>query len=82
MHGLAGDQQRIGGVRPGSGCFTDLNCTNGNFCPNPDAQIGMHRCEARKMEGASCGLANECLSLTCTAGKCAPATKQSAYCLK
>jgi len=70
-----------GGV--GSTCFSDFNCTNGNYCPNPMLQVNTNiKCLARKADGTGCVESNECLSLTCVAGKCAPATTQSAYCLE
>jgi hypothetical protein len=67
----------------GASCFSDFNCTNGNYCPNPDFQVNTNfKCLARKADGTSCGEANECLSLTCVGGTCAAATTQSAYCLQ
>jgi hypothetical protein len=66
----------------GANCFSDFNCTDGNYCPNPDLKINMTQCLARKADGAACVESNECLSLTCVGGSCAPATKQSAYCLQ
>lgn len=66
----------------GSNCFTDLNCTDGHWCPNPEFKIGMAQCVSRKADGMNCAAGNECLSLTCTTGKCAAPTKQSAYCLQ
>jgi hypothetical protein len=65
----------------GAKCFTDLNCQNGFYCPNPDLQINMTNCLARKELGGSCAQDNECVSLTCIAGTCAAPTTQSAYCL-
>jgi hypothetical protein len=70
-----------GGV--GATCFSDFNCTNGNYCPNPNLQVNTNnKCLARKADGTGCVESNECLSLTCTGGTCAPATTQSAYCLE
>jgi hypothetical protein len=66
----------------GANCFSDFNCTSGNYCPNPDLKINMTRCLARKADGAACVESNECLSLTCVGGSCAAATTQSAYCLE
>jgi len=67
----------------GANCFSDFNCTDGNYCPNPGGtKINMTTCLARKADGSACVEANECLSLTCTGGSCAPATTQSAYCLE
>jgi hypothetical protein len=66
----------------GAKCFTDLNCQNGFYCPNPDLQINMTNCLARKALGGSCAQDNECVSLTCIAGTCAAPTTQSAYCLQ
>lgn len=66
----------------GAKCFTDLNCQNGFYCPNPDLQINMTNCLARKELGGSCAQDNECVSLTCIAGTCAAPTTQSAYCLQ
>ena len=65
----------------GGACFTDVNCVDGLFCPNPDFNIEGATCTARKAVGASCSLPNECESLFCKGGKCVEATKQAAYCL-
>ena len=43
----------------GGACFTDVNCQDGLYCPNPNADFGA-TCAARKAEGASCSLPNEC----------------------
>jgi hypothetical protein len=66
----------------GASCFTDFNCTDGHYCPNPDFKINMTQCLPRKPDGMGCAAANECVSLTCVGGNCAPATTQSAYCLE
>lgn len=66
----------------GANCFTDLNCLDGLYCPNPDLKIAMTQCLARKANGSPCQLGNECTSLTCTGGVCADPTAQSAYCLE
>jgi hypothetical protein len=65
----------------GANCFTDMNCQDGLYCPNPDLRINMFKCLARKPDGMSCQEANECTSLTCLGGTCAAPTTQSAYCL-
>jgi len=68
-----------GGV--GSACFTDVNCQDGLYCPNPDLKIGSFNCEARQPLGASCVWGNECESLFCEAGACVEASQRLAYCL-
>jgi len=66
----------------GSPCFTDVNCHDGLFCPNPDLEIGKSDCEERKPVGASCEWGNECESLFCEAGACVEPSQRNAYCLK
>jgi len=70
-------------ARAGAGgpCFTDVNCLDDLYCPNPDFEIGMASCTARKAIGAACELPNECESLFCKGGQCTEATSQAAYCL-
>ena len=62
-------------------CFTDVNCQEGLYCPNPNLEIGTKKCTARKAPGASCMLPNECASLYCKGGMCVEATVEAAYCL-
>lgn len=66
----------------GTACFTDVNCVDGNYCPNPDLKIGMFKCEARKPIGGPCTWGNECESLFCDAGACVEPSQRVAYCLK
>jgi hypothetical protein len=69
---------------PGSTCFSDVNCTDGNYCPNPRLDLPSSsgpRCLARKAAGQACTEANECLSLTCRGRLCVTATAQTAFCL-
>lgn len=68
-----------GGV--GQPCFTDLNCQEGLMCPNPNLSFGEVACAPRKPAGSPCQLANECESIACKGGVCAPVDAQSAYCL-
>ncbi len=65
----------------GGACFTDINCQDGLYCPNPDAGFSA-TCAARKAEGAGCGLPKECASLFCKGGKCVAQEQQAAYCLR
>lgn len=65
----------------GGPCFTDVNCKDGLYCPNPDFEIGMTSCAARKPVDAACSLPNECETLFCKGGKCVAETDQAAYCL-
>lgn len=65
----------------GAPCFTDVNCIDGLYCPNPDLAIGSFRCEPRKPLGAGCAWGNECESLFCENGACVEATQRNAYCL-
>ncbi len=65
----------------GGDCFSDVNCMDGLFCDNPSFDIGGSTCGARKMEGASCQLPNECASLFCKGGKCVAPSVDAAYCL-
>jgi hypothetical protein len=73
---------QCGNRAPAAGpCFTDVNCQDGLFCPNPRLDIAGARCEARKAAGAACTLGNECASFACVDRVCATATDQTAYCL-
>lgn len=65
----------------GGSCFTDVNCQDDLYCPNPDFEIATATCTARKAIGAQCELPNECESLFCKGGQCVEATTQAAYCL-
>lgn len=65
----------------GGHCFTDVNCTPGLFCDNPDFNLAGSDCAERKEIGTPCGLPNECKSLFCKGGQCVEATAQTAYCL-
>lgn len=66
----------------GAQCFTDVNCVDGMYCPNPELKIGQFKCEPRKPLGAGCTWGNECESLFCDAGACVPPSQRVAYCLK
>lgn len=66
----------------GATCFTDVNCVDGLYCPNPDLEIGKTKCEARKPVGGQCEWGNECESLFCEAGACVEPSQRNAYCLK
>jgi hypothetical protein len=65
-----------------SRCFSDLNCTAGLFCNNPDLKPAGSTCMQRKAVGSPCTALNECESLLCAGGQCIAADKQGAYCLK
>lgn len=65
----------------GGSCFTDVNCLDDLYCPNPDFEIAMATCTPRKAIGATCELPNECESLFCKGGQCVEASSQAAYCL-
>jgi hypothetical protein len=65
----------------GGPCFTDLNCVDGLFCDNPNLSLTGSKCTARKADGQGCKAANECATLACKGGSCAPVGQQSAYCL-
>lgn len=68
----------------GAACLTDLNCQAGLYCPNPELQsggFGLGTCAGRLPVAAPCGAGNECASLYCVGGACAPAETQAAYCL-
>jgi hypothetical protein len=65
----------------GSPCFTDVNCTDGLYCDNPDLNIAGSTCKARKAAGETCKLANECASIGCADGKCLEKSVTTAYCL-
>jgi hypothetical protein len=69
---------RRGGA--GSACFTDINCTPGFFCDNPDLNIAGSNCMPRKADDAACRAGNECTSLFCIGGKCVPPSASGAYC--
>jgi hypothetical protein len=64
----------------GSPCFTDLNCVDGFFCPNPGPDLAGASCIVRNADGASCAAGNECASLFCIAGRCVPPNVDGAYC--
>ena len=66
----------------GGGCFSDINCTDGLYCDNPNAVLAGSACKQRKAAGADCSLPNECESLMCKKDKCVPADRQAAYCLR
>jgi hypothetical protein len=63
-------------------CFTDVNCVDGFYCPNPDLKIGQFKCAPRKPVGDQCVWGNECESLFCEAGTCVPESQRNAYCLQ
>jgi hypothetical protein len=65
----------------GASCFTDVNCTDGLYCPNPNATIGTAKCTTRKASGETCTAPNECATLYCKGGKCVDASAEAAYCL-
>lgn len=68
----------------GTTCFTDLNCHEGLYCPNPaltSGGFGTGKCAARKPISGSCRQANECASLFCKGGLCVEPTVDAAYCL-
>jgi len=65
----------------GSPCFTDVNCLDGMFCPNPELKIGSFECQQRKPIGGPCTWGNECESLFCDAGACVEPSQRVAYCL-
>lgn len=65
----------------GASCFTDVNCKDGLYCPNPNAEIGTKKCTARKAVGEACTIASECETLYCKGGKCVDASAEAAYCL-
>ena len=65
----------------GASCFTDVNCEEGLYCPNPNSDIGTKMCSERKPKDSDCVMPNECESLYCQGGSCVAATAQSAYCL-
>ncbi len=63
-------------------CFTDVNCTDGLYCNNPDLKVGNFKCAARKAAGTPCVNPNECASLFCKKGVCVEKGVQAAYCLQ
>lgn len=65
----------------GGDCFTDLNCQDGDYCPNAKLEFGKAKCAPRKAEGMPCAAGNECTSLSCKGGACVKANAQTAYCL-
>jgi hypothetical protein len=65
----------------GGRCFSDVNCQDGLYCPNPELALAGGNCAARKAIGAACAQANECQSWFCISGSCAEPNVQSAYCL-
>jgi hypothetical protein len=70
-------------MRAGSGsrCFSDVNCSAGLYCDNPDLTVNLtSKCMTRKAVGASCKTTNECETLLCKAGKCVDKNQQNAYC--
>lgn len=66
----------------GTACFTDINCLDGLYCPNPEFDPAGANCVQRKTDGASCSADNECESLFCVNRSCVAATKDVAYCPK
>lgn len=65
-------------------CLTDLNCQDGLYCPNPALAAGTPgrgKCAPRLADGSPCGAGNECTSLYCINGSCAPPSQEAAYCL-
>lgn len=64
----------------GSPCFTDFNCFDGFFCPNPNLDLAGANCAARKADDAGCAAGNECASLFCGGGRCVPPSVEGAYC--
>jgi hypothetical protein len=66
----------------GGHCFSDLNCTDGLFCDNPNFDVAGSTCMMRKSPGTTCALGNECQSLYCVSGKCGASEKEAAYCYK
>jgi hypothetical protein len=64
----------------GSRCYSDLNCTQGLYCNNPKLRISGDTCHARKADGSSCELFNECESLYCRGGKCVPPDMHTSFC--
>jgi hypothetical protein len=62
----------------GSRCLTDLNCTDGLYCPT--GMIGATG-TPRKPDGQPCASTNECGSLLCEGGACVAANQQTAYCV-
>ncbi|HEX7672350.1 MAG TPA: hypothetical protein VF395_22300 [Polyangiaceae bacterium] len=66
----------------GSKCFADTNCNDGLYCDNPNFLITGSTCKPRKADGAACKLLDECASLLCKHGTCAPLNQQNAFCLK
>jgi hypothetical protein len=68
----------------GATCFTDLNCQDGLYCPNPalmSGGFGTGKCATRKPISGSCRQPNECASLFCKGGLCVEASVDAAYCL-
>lgn len=76
----------------GAPCSSYLNCRDGLACPSgladSDFQVPyglagfrLATCTARKVDGETCAAGDECTSLYCIDGACAPATVQTAYCL-
>lgn len=64
----------------GGTCFTDINCLQGFYCPNPDFDLAGATCLERKGDGEDCSTGNECASLFCVGRTCVPADQQAAYC--
>jgi len=66
----------------GAKCYTDLNCQEGLYCDNPQADLN-GKCAARKAAGMACTVETECTSFVCKTGKCgAMDDVQAAYCYK
>jgi hypothetical protein len=65
----------------GGACFTDVNCNDGLYCPNPDFDVAGSTCRDRKPVGEPCTTPNECATLFCKGGQCVDETVQAAYCL-
>jgi hypothetical protein len=66
----------------GGRCFTDVNCTAGLYCDNPNLSVSGGNCMQRKALGSPCELPNECESLYCVGQHCVAADQQTAYCLQ
>ncbi|MDH5672009.1 MAG: hypothetical protein OEZ06_07645 [Myxococcales bacterium] len=66
----------------GTKCFSDLNCVDGLYCPNPTFAVTTNAtCTPRRPVGQACSTPNECESLFCKGGACVAADAQAAYCL-
>jgi hypothetical protein len=65
----------------GGQCFTDVNCVDGLYCPNPNFDVAGSTCRERKAVGEQCATPNECASLFCKGGQCVEESVEAAYCL-